>query len=214
MTHFTYANIQKAFDLSDEVFEGLRTYHSLLIKWQKAINIVSKKTLDDAWHRHFADSAQIARLIPVDDDKRIYTDLGCGGGFPGLVVAMMRPDLEVHLVESDERKGQFMRTVMREVGISNATVHARRIEDMTDIFVPDYVSARALASLARLLDYCHAWVVVNPDVRFYFLKGRQVEDEIADARAVYDFELTAHSSVTDEQAQIIALDRVISSLRA
>ncbi|MCK5374964.1 MAG: 16S rRNA (guanine(527)-N(7))-methyltransferase RsmG [Alphaproteobacteria bacterium] len=208
MIQFTQDNIQSGFALSDDVFGGLKVYHNLLIKWQKAINIVSKKTLDEAWHRHFADSAQISRLIPQDKHGGIYADLGCGGGFPGLVVALMRPELEVHLVESDERKGQFMRTVIRETDITNAHVHTQRIEDIADEFTPDYISARALAALPKLLDYCQGWIKANPDVCFYFLKGEQALEEIEAARLSYDFSATTTPSITDERAQILYLKKV------
>ena len=205
MNHYTQDNIQQHFALSDEAFEGLIIYHKLLIKWQKAINLVSNKTLQEVWHRHFADSVQLAQLMP---EKGVYADLGCGAGFPGLVIAMMRPELDVHLVESDERKGQFMRTVIREAGVKNATVHAARIEDMTAVLAPDFVSARALASLRELLDYCQPWINVNPDLRFYFLKGAQAVDEIEEARKAYDFIVQTSPSATEEQAQILLLEKV------
>jgi len=208
MIDYTQDNIQRAFALSDAAFEGLKIYHNLLIKWQKAINLVSNNTLDEAWHRHFADSAQLSRLIPVEDGVRGYADLGCGGGFPGLVIAMMRPELEVHLVESDERKGQFMRTVIREAGVKNVTVHTERIENVAGDFIPDYISARALASLSKLLDYCQPWIDANPDLRFYFLKGEQAVDEIDEAHKFYDFSIKTTPSVTDERAQILLMERV------
>lgn len=210
MTHYTQDNIQEALALSDEMFEGLTTYHNLLIKWQKAINLVSPKTVVEAWHRHMADSAQLARLMPK---KGVYADLGCGAGFPGLVIAIMRPDLQVHLVESDERKGQFMRTVIREVGVRNAMVHMQRIEDVVagGAFAPDFVSARALASLSALLDYCAPWAKDNPALKFYFLKGQKAGEEIGDARSSYSFRATTTPSVTDENAQIVLLKDVKNS---
>ena len=210
MTYHTQDNFRDAFALSEGAFEGLRTYHSLLIKWQKAINLVSNKTLDEAWHRHFADSAQVAELIPSEAGKKVYADLGCGGGFPGLVVAMMRPELIVHMVESDERKGQFMRSVIREAGVENAQVHTQRIEDVAEVFTPDYVSARALAPLPRLLAYCGAWIEARGGVRFYFLKGEQAEDEIQAARESFDFTLTTTPSLTDKRAQILMLENVFA----
>lgn len=208
MTIYTQDNIQQVFALSDEVFEGLKIYHKLLIKWQKAINLVSNNTLDEVWHRHFADSMQIARLIPEEDGARVYADLGCGGGFPGLVIAMMRPELDVHLVESDERKGQFMRTVVRETGINNVTIHTKRVEDVTGDFIPDFVSARALASLPKLLEYCQSWIEVNPDLRFYFLKGERADEELDEARQAYDFSVRITPSLTDARAQILLLECV------
>jgi len=90
-------------DLSSDIRERLEAYHALLLKWNPVINLVSKNTIADAWQRHFVDSIQIEQYVP--EKAKVYADLGCGGGFPGLVVAIMRPDLDVHLIES-EGKGR------------------------------------------------------------------------------------------------------------
>ncbi len=188
-------------NVSRETYEKLERYHALLVKWQKAINIVSPATMPAAWERHFIDSAQVSKLIPVS--AKIYADLGCGGGFPGLVLAMMHPDLQVYLVESDERKGQFMRTVIRETQTKNAHVCTKRVEDAYEDFIPDVVSARALASLDKLLSYCMPWALQNPDLTLLFMKGQKADEEIIQARAQYDFEVESFASVTDSQARIL-----------
>ena len=99
-------------DVSREMREKLEIYHRLLLKWQKAINLISPRTIQEAWIRHFADSAQLTRYIPVASDvsreSSIVADLGSGAGFPGLVLAMLRDDLDIHLIESDQRKCQFL----------------------------------------------------------------------------------------------------------
>jgi 16S rRNA (guanine527-N7)-methyltransferase len=196
-------DFQKRFDLDADRFAKICLYHDLLQKWNKAINIVSPASLTHAWERHMADSAQVAQYIP--QDVKIYADLGCGGGFPGLVVAMMRPALEVHLVESDERKGQFMRTVIREAGIKTAHVHTKRIEDVTDDFLPDCVSARALKSLPELLDFVWPWAKKNPALSCVFMKGEKAEQEIEAARKAYSFDVQTHISVTNVQAHILVM---------
>ena len=78
-----------AFDVSRETIARLTTYERLLRQWQKAVNLVAPSTLDDIWHRHFADSAQLLVLAPT---ARTWLDLGSGAGFPGLVVAIMLAD--------------------------------------------------------------------------------------------------------------------------
>ena len=83
-----------------DIFEGL------LRKWQPKINLISSKDLSDVRSRHFNDSLQLAELIP---HSGILYDLGSGGGFPGMVVALAKPELEVSLIESDERKCAFLR---------------------------------------------------------------------------------------------------------
>ncbi len=190
-------------DCTDDILKQLEIYHSLLLKWNRAINIVSPNTLKSAWHRHIADSAQIAKFIPAE--AKIYADLGCGGGFPGLIVAMIKPDLETHLVESDERKCQFMRTVAREAGVENITIHTKRIEETYDDITPDIITARALASLKTLCDLCLPWAEKNENLQFCFMKGAKADQEIKQARARFEFDLQTHKSLTSKDAQIITM---------
>lgn len=203
MTLYTKDDFQSLFNVSRETFEKIETYDALLQKWNKAINLVSPKTLNESWHRHFIDSAQIVKVI--NPNAKIYADLGCGGGFPGLVIAMMRPELDVHLVESDERKGQFMRNVSRETSLQNVRIHTHRIEDMPEKCTPHVLSARALASLEGLLDYTYPWAQANPALEMLFMKGIKAEEEIAAARQKYDFTLDRTPSITDDNASILML---------
>ena len=145
--------------LPEAVRRRLTLYADLLVRWQATINLVSPKTLPDLWTRHIGDSLQAQAAAP---NARRWVDLGSGGGFPGLVTAILladEPDASVHLVESDKRKAAFLRTVARETGVP-ATIHAERIE----AFVPahaepvDAVSARALAPLPQLVAYAQPFL--------------------------------------------------------
>eukprot|EP00439_Symbiodinium_sp_Y106_P088123 s1_g659.t1 len=136
--------------------ERLSAYESLLRKWQKSINLVSKSTLDDVWRRHFWDSAQLLALASAEDLK--WVDFGSGAGFPGLVLAILaqdRPGFQMNLIESDQRKSVFLREVIRETG-ARAQVHTSRIEadeTISAIGPCDALSARACAPLDRLLGW-------------------------------------------------------------
>ncbi len=194
------------FDVSDNDFKRLEIYHALLLKWQKAINIVSNKTIDEAWHRHFIDSAQVVKLIP--EGVKTYADLGCGGGFAGLVVAIMRPDIDTHLIESDERKCQFMRNVSRETSLL-VTIHTKRIENAHDGVSPDFVTARALSSLDNLLEYCLPWAERNTALKMCFMKGSRADEEIYEARKRFDFDCKATTSITDKSAKILSISNLV-----
>ncbi len=190
-------------DLSDDDTKKLEIYHKLLIKWQKAINIISNKTIDDAWNRHFIDSAQLVKLLPAQ--ARTYADLGCGGGFPGLVLAILRPDIDMHLIESDERKCQFMRTVAREIGVTNVSIHTKRIENAHNDVQPDFITARALSSLENLLEYCLPWAARNKDLELCFMKGNRADEEISQAREKFSFDCKITQSITDKNAKILSI---------
>lgn len=185
-----------------ESLDKLKRYQALLFKWQKAVNLVSPATLNEAWERHFLDSAQVADYLP----ERAVTlaDLGSGAGFPGLVLAMLRPDLDVHLIESDDKKGQFLKTVSRETS-TPVTVHTVRIESAHDAVKPDVVTARALAALDKLLTLCWPWAEENQALQMVFMKGEKADEEIAAARAAFDFTCETSSSATDGKAKILRI---------
>lgn len=146
--------------LPDEVVRRLDLYADLLRRWQPTINLVAPSTLPELWTRHIADSLQVQAAAP---DARRWVDLGSGGGFPGLVTAIVlagAPAADVHLVESDKRKAAFLRAVVRETG-APATVHAERIERFAAGHAGrvEAVSARALAPLPQLVAYAERFLL-------------------------------------------------------
>lgn len=190
------------FAVSREIADKLLTYHKLLLKWQKAINLVGPKTVQDAWNRHFKDSAQILKYIP--DGAQMLVDLGSGAGFPAVVLGIMNPNLSVHAIESDERKAQFIRTVSRETSV-DIKVHDQRIESVQLESTPDIVTARALADLKTLLEMCLPWAQANPELILLFLKGQKAVEEIAEAQKCFSFEIAQHPSLTDEAASLLLI---------
>ncbi len=193
--------------VSRETLEKLKRYQALLLEWQGKMNLVSRHTLDTAWERHFEDSLQLLPLIP-EGIKTLF-DLGSGAGFPGLVFAIARPDVQVHLVESTGKKCTFLETVSRETG-AGAIVHNQRIETVSreTKAVPDMISARALANLNALLEYCAPWIKRNPDLILLFPKGQNWAQEVEEARKNWNFTLDTHKSATEEGAMILVLTQV------
>lgn len=189
-------------DVSRETRDKLALYYDLLLKWQKKINLISGKEQDDVWVRHFQDSLQIIPLLP-EDVKTLY-DFGSGGGFPGMVVGLAT-DLRVVLVESDSRKCSFLKTVSRETQSANVATLNSRIENIS-LDVPTVITARALASLNVLLAY--AWNLWGADCRnvsFIFLKGKNWEVEIEEAKADFCFDCKTFQSQTSQEAKIIKI---------
>lgn len=187
---------QAATGVSRETLERLQTYAGLLVKWQKAINLVGPKTLPDLWSRHFLDSAQVFPLLPAG--TRTLVDLGAGAGFPGLVLAIMGVP-EVHLVESDARKGTFMREVIRETG-TTAIVHTARIEQAA-AFPADVITARALAPLETLFGYAaRFW---TPGTSGLFLKGESADAELTAAAESWTFEAERYPSRSDAAGVVL-----------
>ena len=192
------------FDVSRETLAGLDEYEALLNKWNPRINLVARSTLDDVWHRHFADSAQLWSHIPPDPSK--WLDFGSGAGFPGLVCAVFGkekdPKLEFILVESDQRKCAFLLTVIKALGL-NARVEPKRIENLVSQKA-DIITARAVASLSQLLPmaekHAHNGTVL------LFPKGNSYESELTAARKHWHIGAQVIKSVTDSGSVILRIE--------
>ncbi|QND48969.1 16S rRNA (guanine(527)-N(7))-methyltransferase RsmG [Rhizobium lusitanum] len=193
--------------VSRETQGRLQHFAELFQKWAKTINLVAPSTIDDLWRRHIADSAQIFQL---HQKPARWADLGSGGGFPGIITAILlaeQKDGHVDLVESNQKKAAFLRVCLRECEARGA-VHAVRIEEAPKIIVDcDVISARALAELDTLLDYAAPWVERNENVRLLLHKGRDYEREVQKARGRWEFDLVKHNSVVESDSVILELTR-------
>jgi 16S rRNA (guanine527-N7)-methyltransferase len=198
-----------ALNVSRETLGRLDDYVSLLLKWQKAINLVAPSTLGSMWTRHIVDCAQIADL---GVGHRSWADLGSGAGFPGLVIAIVaaerNPSTEVHLIESDQRKASFLSEAVR-VTAAPAIVHPLRIEDVVPRLVGRVtaVAARALAPLTRLLELAEPLLTTGADG--FFPKGQALESELEQAAARFEFDKRLVPSITDRTGRIV----IVSKLR-
>jgi 16S rRNA (guanine527-N7)-methyltransferase len=197
--------------VSRETLEKLRLYHSLLIKWQEKINLISPNTVPESWKRHFIDSAQLAPLLP-DEQKTLY-DLGSGAGFVGIVLAIIRPDIDVTLIESDAKKCAFLGAVSRETGVK-VSIKNERIEVAAKLLdAPDLVTARALASLPDLFSYAHSWANTRPNLRLIFPKGAQAMAEIKAANnAGWVFDYDEIPSKTDASGRILVITNLCKNM--
>jgi 16S rRNA (guanine527-N7)-methyltransferase len=193
-------------DVSRETAERLAKHAALLRAWNPKINLVSKQTLADLETRHFADSAQLLALAPPD--ATTWADLGSGGGFPGLVIAILaaesHPALHVTLVESDQRKAVFLRTVAQRTGVP-VTVLADRIESVPPIGT-DVLSARALAPLTTLLDHAHRHLASSGTA--LFPKGANWRAEVDEALERWRFRCDNLPSATSPDGAILRIGEI------
>lgn len=198
---FGPTEFQALLNVSRETLAAFETYAELLSRWQKAINLVGPKTLDQVWRRHFYDSAQLLPLAPAG--AKVWIDLGSGAGFPGLVLALLGA-AEVHLVESDGRKTVFLEETARILKLPVA-VHRGRIESLAGLPAPDVITARALAPLAKLLDYgAH---LARPETVGLFLKGQDFEKELTEAGKSRTLALDRLASQSDPAGVILRIKR-------
>lgn len=203
MKQFGPEEFRRATDVSRETIQRLSLYAELLRRWQARINLVAPSTLDTVWHRHFLDSAQLVPLLPPD--AAALTDLGSGAGFPGLVLKILRPDLAVTLIDSDQRKAAFLAEVARAVGLP-VTIRCERLESLTGPPSP-ILTARACAPLAPLLDYARPLLLTHTICLFH--KGERYEEELTAARRYWTMAATVTASVTDRRGVILSLRDVV-----
>ncbi|MDB5554674.1 MAG: gidB [Rhizobium sp.] len=191
--------------VSRETAKRLDHFAALFSKWAKAINLVAPSTLNDLWDRHISDSAQIFQLQPVPGT---WLDLGSGGGFPGVITAILLAEQGagwVHLVESNNKKAAFLRTALVETG-ARGSVHPVRIETAIEsVQDADYISARALADLDALLGLVGPWAVRNDNLKAYLHKGRDYQAEIDNSRRRWHYDLVIHDSVIEKGSVILEI---------
>lgn len=189
--------------VSRETLARLKAYAGLLLDWNARHNLVARSTLPELWHRHFWDSAQLAPLIPAN--AHTLADLGSGAGFPGLVLAAMRPDLAVTCHESIGKKCAFLRAAAERMGLRVAVENAR-IEALPSKTY-DVVTARALAPLPLLLSY--AKPLTGPNSVCLFPKGQNLGSELTEAHKSWKMEASQVPSQTDPSGAILVVRKLV-----
>ena len=187
--------------VSRETRRQLEILVETLERWQRAINLVGKTTMDGVWKRHIVDSAQIVPLIP--QGAATLADLGSGGGFPGLVIAAMRPDLQLTMIEADARKSAFLGEAARKMELtSQPKIVIQRIEKAPPVGA-HVVTARALAPLGQLLEWSSRHRTDTAICLFH--KGKGWQAEVDEAKKEWDFSPEPIASVTDRDAVILRI---------
>src|ERR1700733_694480 len=133
------AEFQAYASLSDIQLDQLAAHYEALTRWNERLNLTRIRDLADSVRFHYCESLFLARSLPLGSHRIV--DVGSGGGFPGIPVAIFRPDCDVTLVESHQRKSVFLREAAR--GLSNVRVISSRAEEVQERF--DWLISRAVA---------------------------------------------------------------------
>ncbi len=194
--------------LEQQIFPAqdlLNQYVALVKKWQKAVNLVSNKELNSLWERHILDSAQL--YFEINKNAKTLVDLGSGGGFPAVVVAILNKVLSgglqrIILIESDNKKTVFLKEVSRVLGLNLEVLNAR-IEEIKDIKA-DIISSRALGSVALLLNFGASFY--KSDTIYLLLKGESVDSELKEVS--FRFKKEKITSKTNKNGCILKITEV------
>ena len=204
---YTLTDFSEEKDITPEILEDFKGWYQRLMSWNRHINLVSKSALDEFWLRHALDSWQVTRHVPAE--AKTIIDLGSGGGFPGLALAIAAKHnghgQQVTLVESAGKKVNFLRTVIRELSLP-ATVKAVRVESLPPQNF-DVISARAFAPLPELLAYANPFW--GEGTTALLLKGQSAEEEMETARAKWTFSAETIASVSAQDGVLIKLHNLV-----
>jgi 16S rRNA (guanine527-N7)-methyltransferase len=187
--------------VSRETQHRLRAFVDLLARWSRTINLIGGADVSTIWTRHIADSLQLLPLLAGRTPPAI--DLGSGGGFPGLVLAIAS-GWHFHLIEADRRKAAFLREAARVLA-APVSVHASRIEAARQP-PADVLTVRALGPLARVLAL--AQPLLRPGGVLLCLKGRNVGQELTTARARWQMRLDIIPSRSDPGARVLQISEI------
>ncbi|MGN0920050.1 MAG: 16S rRNA (guanine(527)-N(7))-methyltransferase RsmG [Alphaproteobacteria bacterium] len=156
--------------------QDIEKYIKILLDWQKHVNLISKNTISEIQKRHVLDSAQLWKYIP--DSSKTLTDVGSGGGFPGIVLGILNKaanfPLKITLVESDTKKAIFLGEVNRQLKL-NLTILTARVEKIENLKT-DIMTARAFSELNQIFMLCKK--IVSRETIWILPKGKGYQEEI------------------------------------
>ena len=161
-------------EATNEQIGAIQTYMSLLLAWNEKINITAIRDPLEMLYRHFCESMYAAVAVPLQGGR--LADVGSGGGFPGLALKIIRPELQVFLIESNVKKATFLAEVVRELALVDARVLVSRYEELGEEITPvDFVCSRALGEFEKFLNWAGSERVAASQVVLW-TGGRDVEE--------------------------------------
>lgn len=160
---------QLELSLSDEVIDRLLEYLALLVKWNKAYNLTAVRDPVEMVHRHLLDSLS---LLPYLDNKRML-DVGTGAGIPGLIIAIVKPDQPITLLDSNGKKTRFLQNVKMQMGLNQVEVIQSRVENYSPEHLFDRIISRAFTALDNMVNWCQH--LLTEDGAFLAMKGTYPE---------------------------------------
>lgn len=158
--------------LTKEQLEKLDKFYKLLIKWNEKINLTRITEEKEVYLKHFYDSLTISKAIDLST-KKTLCDVGSGAGFPGIVLKIVYPNLNVVLIDSLQKRVNYLNDVIKELELKDIVAIHTRGEDYKNQF--DVVTARAVANIEKLLKY--TMHLVNKDGLFIAMKGN-IDEEL------------------------------------
>lgn len=170
--------------ISDKQIEQFKNYYDLLIEWNEKINLTAITEYEDVIKKHFLDSCLLLKVYSSEEfSGKSIIDVGTGAGFPGIPLAILMPETEFTLIDSLNKRIDFLKIVLEQLGLENVKLVHGRAEDLGKDSLYreqfDYCVSRAVASLPLLLEYCSPFI--KKDGYLYLYKSKKVTQEIEEA---------------------------------
>ena len=184
--------IQKYFpNLTDDQIEKFKKLESLYQDWNLKINVVSRKDIDELYLRHVLHSLAIAKVMPFKPGAKIM-DVGTGGGFPGVPLAILYPDCSFHLVDSIAKKLKVVNEVVEGLGLTNVKTTHTRVEEINETY--DFIVSRAVAAMPTFVHWVKGKVAKkqNHELKngILYLKGGDLSEELQDYKSATIYSIT------------------------
>lgn len=169
-------------ELDDKALERFDIYARLLVEWNEKINLTAITEPDEIVIKHFVDSLSVFSAIDIPEGARVI-DVGTGAGFPGVAMLIARPDLEITLMDSTNKKLNVIRDILENIGLEANVVHKRAEEagqskDFRESY--DFATARAVSNLRDLSEFCLPFVKVGGT--FISMKSAKADEEIEEGK--------------------------------
>jgi 16S rRNA (guanine527-N7)-methyltransferase len=206
MAQYVSDDVLTRLNVSRESLVKIETYVDLLLTWQTKINLIGPSTVETVWRRHVLDALQLLPLMHAETEA--VADLGSGAGIPGLILAL-GGDLKADLYESNGKKVAFLREAIRQTK-ADVRVHQIRLETLEEHLparIPEYVTARALAPLEKLLLWAEP--LLKRGAIGLFHKGQDVDSEVNKATKFWRMgAIIRHVSLTDSDGTILEVKEI------
>ena len=196
---FVIKVLQEQLKFHKDSIDKLKLFSEKLITANKSYNFISKSTENDIWGRHILDSAQLVKFIDFNSES--LSDLGTGGGFPGLVLALFNKNKGFHvkLYEKSPVKRQFLNKVIEELDIK-ATVKSNIYDHILDT---DVIVCRAFKKLDQVIQVSRE--IAKKSHKLIILKGQNAQKEINNTFKKYKYPYKLEKSMTNSDSQIIII---------
>jgi len=177
-------------NLTEDQISKFKKLESLYQDWNLKINVVSRKDIDELYLRHVLHSLGIAKVITFNDGSKIL-DVGTGGGFPGIPLAIMFPNCSFHLVDSIAKKLKVVDEVVEGLGLTNVKTTHSRVEDIHDTY--DFIVSRAVAAMPTFVHWTKGKIAKkqNHELKngIIYLKGGDLTEELQDYKTAFVYNL-------------------------